>query len=390
MFVQLRRARAAGIGALALVLLKAPAAIAEAAPDGRAWFDAGVRAYEDAHYAAAIAAFEEAYRLTKRPGLLFSIAQAYRRSYDASHDAAHLRAALRYYARYLSENPGGDHRSEAGALMDELGRLPDAKDWQLPDTASAPRTQIIVAVNVRAAELRLDGEQIETLPHAAEVTPGKHHVTVSAEGYEAYERDVEVEKGAVLPLDIRLEASTTRLEISGDQGAELFVDGQRAGRLPVRALALRPGRHSVEVRDTGHYAVSQTIELRAGERRRLRLAGAATTRRTLSWVLVGSGAAAGVAGGLLGYLALRREDEARSLQDRPGTGPAFETAISARNDLRLAAALSGGAGVVAIVAGTISLLTEGNGPRGASAEADAHSAQRQRLAWSGLGLHGSF
>src|SRR5579871_6423187 len=49
--------------------------------DARLYFNAGARAYAAGKYVAAIRAFEEAYRMDPRPGLVFSIAQAYRRQY---------------------------------------------------------------------------------------------------------------------------------------------------------------------------------------------------------------------------------------------------------------------------------------------------------------------
>src|SRR4051812_9930626 len=57
-----------------------PPARGEAA-DARLYFNAGARAYAAGKYVPAIRAFEEAYRIEPRPGLVFSIAQAYRRQY---------------------------------------------------------------------------------------------------------------------------------------------------------------------------------------------------------------------------------------------------------------------------------------------------------------------
>ena len=79
-------------------------------------------------------------------------------------------------------------------------------------------------------------------------------------------------------------------------------------------------------------------------------------------LLIGTGAAALLASGVLGYLALRQESKARALQDQPGAGRAFEDIIAKRNGLRLAAAISGGVGVTATLSGALSLATEGYGP----------------------------
>ncbi|HEU4612056.1 MAG TPA: tetratricopeptide repeat protein, partial [Kofleriaceae bacterium] len=65
----------------------------ELADKGRAYHQAG-------DYAAAVAAFKEAYVLAPSPGLLFNIAQSYRLAGDCD-EAAWM------YRRFLDTNPGG-------------------------------------------------------------------------------------------------------------------------------------------------------------------------------------------------------------------------------------------------------------------------------------------
>src|SRR4051794_22832671 len=72
----------------------------------RALFREGSQLYEEAHYEEAIARFQEAYRLSGRPDLLFNIAQAYRLE-----GPAHCATALRYYQRHLDEQPSASNRA---------------------------------------------------------------------------------------------------------------------------------------------------------------------------------------------------------------------------------------------------------------------------------------
>jgi hypothetical protein len=363
MLARSRKARALGLSALCLLLACARgASAADREGDGRAFFEAGVKSYQKGQYAAAIVAFSEAYQITKRPGLLFSLAQAFRRSYDKTHEPTQLQEAIQYYTRYLATNANGEHRAEAAAWLQQLSP-PKAPSVESPPSAGdQARTQLVIAVNVPDASLKLDGRSVPTLPYAADVTPGKHHLEVSADGYARYQEDVDVPKGAVLPINLELVRSTSRIEVLGDAGAEVLIDGVRVGELPSAAFAIAPGHHAIEVRQRGFYTLRQTVDSTAGAPRRLRLVSAPTTRRTASWVLVGAGAAATLAGSVLGYLALRKQADAQSLQDQPGMGPAFEQALGARNDLRLAAAVTGGSGVAVGVAGLLSLITEGFGP----------------------------
>lgn len=353
-----------GLSTLCVVLSCAClAGAADHEAEGRAWFEIGVKSYQSGELAVAIVAFGEAYRITKRPGLLFSLAQAFRRSYEKTHEPTQLREAIQYYTRYLATNAGGARRAEAATWLQQLSASPTAQQGvQAPPDAKPARAQLVIAVNVADARLKLDGQRIPTLPYAADVVPGKHHLEVTAVGYAPYERDVEVPLDAVVPINIELVRTMTRIEVLGLAGAEVWIDGVRAGQLPSKGFAVPPGLHGVEVRQPGHYTLRQTIESTAGVSQTLGLTAAPTTRRTASWVLIGAGAAATLAGGVLGYLALNEQAEAQSLQDQPGMAPAFEQALGARNDLRLAAVVTAGVGGAAGAAGLLSILTEGFGP----------------------------
>lgn len=364
-----------------------PAHAADRAQDGRALFEAGVKSYEDGRYEAAVAAFQEAYRLTQRQGLLFSIAQALRRSYETTHDADQLRDAIRYYERYLSTRPGGDRRAEAEGWLEQLGSRPDAKPPPQPRPESEGHAQLVVAVNVKSAKLTLDGREVASLPHAAQVTPGKHRILVTAEGYVTYQSVIEVAANAVLPLNIELRRATSRIEVTGNDGAEVLLDGVRVAVLPSAGFQASPGHHALEVRQAGRLTLRQTVTLGADGPLRLRLVGAPTTRRLASFGLMGGGIAAVAAGGVLGYLALQKQADARALQE-PGMGPAFEDALAERNDLRLAAVLAAGAGAAAVLGGTLSLATEGFGPpRSVNA---SRRELRYHLSLAGLAFSGQF
>jgi hypothetical protein len=142
------------------------------------------------------------------------------------------------------------------------------------------------------------------------------------------------------------------------------------------------------VRAPGRVTLRQTVQLSAEDTVRLRLFAPSTTRRTASWALIGTGAAALLASGVLGYFALHQESKARSLQDQPGAGPAFEDSVAKRNGLRLAAAISGGLGAAAAVSGAISIATEGYGPVRSVAPAQSGPSHHRALFY-GVQLSGA-
>ena len=381
-----RKARALWVIAWLGLVLSPDVRAADGQGDGRALFDVGVKAYQQGRYRAAATAFQEAFELTRRPGLLFSLGQALRRSYEQTRDPTELQEAIRYYERYLDAQHEGEHRSEAVSWLEQLSSLPAAKS---PPTAAAEqpaRAQLVVAVNVPSAKLSLDGRPVPTLPHAAQVLPGKHQIVVTAVGYATDRREISIAAGAVVSLNIELRALTSRVAVTGEHGAELFIDDVRTGILPSPPVQLAPGQHWVEVRAPGRVTLRQTVQLSAEDSLRLRLFAPATTRRTASWALIGTGAAALLASGVLGYFALQQESKARALQNQPGAGPAFDDSVAKRNGFRLAAAISGGVGVAATLSGAISIATEGFGPVRSVA---APASDRHRASFYGVQLSGA-
>lgn len=80
---------------LVVLLLCGAAAHAD---DFKTHYDLAVALYQAQKYEEAIPEFKAAYDLDPRPGLLFNLAQSYRK-------AGHLREAIQYYDRYLTSDP---------------------------------------------------------------------------------------------------------------------------------------------------------------------------------------------------------------------------------------------------------------------------------------------
>lgn len=90
----------------ALVALAAPPAGADQ-DRARALFVHGEEAFEAGRFAEAAIAFDQAFAESHKPGLLWNLAQAYRRQYDVDHDVSVLRRAAIVFGHYgeVAENP---------------------------------------------------------------------------------------------------------------------------------------------------------------------------------------------------------------------------------------------------------------------------------------------
>jgi tetratricopeptide (TPR) repeat protein len=118
--------RVAIVLAIALGAL-APRARAQPVTDAAALEASGQRHYELAEYAAAIADFKEAFRISDQPELLFDIAQAYRLSGDC-------KQAQTFYRTYLRRVPDAANADKVKARIAEMDACP------APTTTTAPTT----------------------------------------------------------------------------------------------------------------------------------------------------------------------------------------------------------------------------------------------------------
>ena len=304
---------AACLAVLASVVIAAPAT-AQPEPakpqvsDARLYFNAGARAYAAGKYPAAVRAFEEAYRIEPRPGLVFSIAQAYRRQYFLDKSNENLVRAIQHYRKYLALDPDGARRGDTAEALSELEPLSSklAASDVAASPAPRPATQLMISSPIDEVTITLDGKPAGLLPYIAAVTPGVHHVALQAKGYLDYERDVRVLDGSVVPLDVTLEEKPARLTVVAPEGAQIAVDGRFRGVAPSPPIALSAGKHFVTITKNGHDAFSREIAVDRDEARSLHAELPGTTQRTAAWLMMGIGGTAFLAGGGLLTAALVR------------------------------------------------------------------------------------
>ncbi len=117
-----------------LVALHHGSAQAESAEE---LYDAGQRAYDGGDYALAIDRWEASYQLSREPGLLFNLGQAYRR-------AGNCTRALSSYRQFVTADPTSDRRALADELIRELE--PKCGSTDLPPITK-PRTSRTVTTD---------------------------------------------------------------------------------------------------------------------------------------------------------------------------------------------------------------------------------------------------
>ncbi len=155
------------------------------------------------------------------------------------------------------------------------------------------------------------------------------------------------------------------LRVAGKpEGAQVFVDGQLAGTVPYRA-AIDPGRHTVEVRGSGHRALVQTVDVPPNAARQVEVAVALTPRGEADGRGPGDAAVVGDA-----ESSAEPPDESRD-GSRPWVGPL----------------LLGGAGVALVGADLVLVLSSGCQRRNTSGHCEKGYEVDDALAitWAAVG-----
>ncbi len=354
--------------ALTCALLLPATARADDVEKAQALFNVGAQAYAQGEFTGAIEAFEEAYRTSARPGILFSIAQAHRKQYYAVHDPKNLRAAIEHYRAYVGKVSSGKFRVIATEALGELEGVATKLGVNTAPAAEAqtekPRTRVMISTAVDGARVALDNDPPKPSPLIADVTPGKHSVRIEAEGYYAYERPIVAVEGGLLALDVPLREQPAHLVVRTESGADVIVDKNPVGRTPLSGpIELGAGTHFVAVVHNGRQPYGEQVRIARGETKTLDAPLAGTGQRVVSYVLFTAAAVSAVAGGVFVGLAYYEQGLAEGTRNTSTTQNitqsqlnAYSSALSAREAFKDAAYAAFGGGVALAVGASLLLL----------------------------------
>lgn len=312
--------------AIALCTTSAFGQTKEQLEQAKALFNAGAQAYSIGEFLASIQAFEEAYKITPRPAILFSLAQAERRQYAVDHDPKRLERAVVGFRKYIAEVPQGGRRADA---VQALGELEPALEKEKAKGMVAPVAPVVAKVAARvmvtsptpAAQVSLDGGTASEAPFIGEVKPGKHTVMVTAKGHDPESRDIQLVDGGLVALDLPLKEKPALLAIDAPAGAEITIDGRVIGVAPLTSpTPLTHGRHYVAVMKNGAVAWTREVDAVRGETKRISSDPPTSGQRKVAWVFLGTSVVALGTGGVFTLLALNRENKAQEVLDERARG----------------------------------------------------------------------
>lgn len=336
----------------------------------KAVFDAGGRAFDQGDYGTAIQAFEQAYALSGRPSVLFSLAQAYRRRYIEERTVADKEAVIELYRAYLAEVKTGGRRADAIKGLESLETSPAPANPSTPVSPTNPtvpvapavkKTQLAIDSPTPGALISIDGGPAAPPQVRAEVPPGRHTVKVTAPGYIEKEFTTQAVEGQITPETYELSEQPARLQIEMPSGGTVYVDGRDLGGS--RVVTLASGVHFVSVIQTGHHSDARTVQLGPGEGETMTFSLSTTTQRDASIGLMIGGGVTVTAGVILLGLAFFRQNAAQEILKTREAGSITESerqdyaqAVMDRDQLRAAGVVTGGAGALSVLIGAALFL----------------------------------
>lgn len=329
------------------------------------YFRTGERLLNAGEYAAAASSFEDAYEILPLPEIAFSAAQSYRLAYVKDQQPARLKRAVELYRLYLEKVKSGGRVNDAtNALLElepQLQRM-EAGGKTIGPMPATRTTGLMITSEVTPASGKIgsDPKLAGELPLVREVAPGKHEVTVVAEGYEPKTITAIAVEGELVPVEVDLVPLPATIELKLEDGARIQVDGRTVGTTPLGApLRVDAGKHFITVTKRGKRAYAREVTVARGGTVTVQTSLRTTTQRKAArYVLIGSGVLF-LGATLSGLGAAGADGDAADLDDRRRNGGGiteaeltrYDELRAQRDDLKTSMWVLGGTALVVGAAG---------------------------------------
>ena len=321
---------------IALVLLVALPAHADRAK-AEQYFRAGAQAFKQSNFAAAAENFEQAYKEEAIPEIAFSAAQAYRRQYFIDPKPEYVQRAVMLYRAYLDKVKTGGRVGDASdglaEMKRELDRLTAAGTkidatqhaatrlavsvtiaGEAHQAASMTELSAIPASDTTGAKATIDGKPVD-LFSPVDVAPGKHEIEVTAPGYYPIKVERVAVEGASDVVEAELRAKPAHVAVHAENGADVTVDGKPAGTVPLAALELPAGKHTILITHRGREAELRELALARDDSKSLDITMQKTgKRKAVPWLLGGAGVLA-IGATITGVVALSADSDLSKIEN---------------------------------------------------------------------------
>lgn len=201
--------------------------------------------YRRGAYKRALEKFHQAYRSSKKAGLLYNVAKCHEK-------LGQYGKAIHYYKRYLKELPSASDRKDVEQIIASLGYRLEASYPEIEFVSSPP-----------GANVRIDSEFAGQTPFKVQLSPGKHLVQFALKGHKLLTREFEIQAGKKRRIAVLLSSEKARGKLkvlSNVSGARVSLDGVLIGLTPLEKN-VPSGDHRVSVEKKGYSSWSGTVRV---------------------------------------------------------------------------------------------------------------------------------
>lgn len=112
-------------------------------------------------------------------------------------------------------------------------------------------------------EVRLDGQSRGTTPFELDELPsGTYHLTLTKDFYQTIDQDIVIEDGLSLDLNLKLEARSGLLSITGQpKGAIITANGEKIGIIPLKSFRIAEGMVELTVEAKNYHAQTEFLNI---------------------------------------------------------------------------------------------------------------------------------
>ncbi|MGB9681354.1 MAG: PEGA domain-containing protein [bacterium] len=128
--------------------------------------------------------------------------------------------------------------------------------------------ELTVSSNPSGASLYIDGRFLGYTPYDGNVPVGKHSILLQLSGYQDYQKDINITPARPTKIDVKLKPIPLEGSLyitSNPSGADVFINGDKKGKTPLRIGGLKPGQYQITIIKSGYETFVQYYPVFLGQ-----------------------------------------------------------------------------------------------------------------------------
>ncbi len=125
------------------------------------------------------------------------------------------------------------------------------------------KSELMIASLPTRAQIYINGDLFGTTPKNATLNTGKYNIVIKREDYYDKEITVDLGSGDNEELNLDLDHHLGSLFVYSDPPeADIFLDGDMAGKTPLKVTDLNTGKHNIKIMKSGYYTTTETVTVK--------------------------------------------------------------------------------------------------------------------------------